>query len=160
GQGNYAAANTFLDALAHHRHNHGLPATSIAWGLWEPASGITGQLTDTDRARMTRGGVQPLAPSEGLALFDAALATGDPVPVPAKLDLVALREQARSVPLPPPLRGLVRTPRQRAGAGPAAAAGLAQRLAERPASEGRRIVLELVQAHVATVLGHAAPQHV
>ncbi|MCZ1006269.1 beta-ketoacyl reductase [Streptomyces lydicus] len=56
GQGNYAAANAFLDGLAQHRVTHGLPATSVGWGLWAEASGITGHLAAADRARITRAG--------------------------------------------------------------------------------------------------------
>ena len=73
GQGNYAAANAFLDALAAHRRARGLTGTSMAWGLWEKASEMTGGLSEADRSRMTRSGMGALSSEQGLELFDAAL---------------------------------------------------------------------------------------
>ncbi|MEV0912669.1 type I polyketide synthase, partial [Streptomyces hokutonensis] len=94
GQANYATANGFVDGLAHRRRAVGLPATSLAWGLWAESSGMTGHLDAADLARMSRGGVSSMSSELGLGLFDAALAVGAAVSVPARLDLVGLRGQA------------------------------------------------------------------
>ncbi|MDB4966358.1 MAG: polyketide synthase, partial [Myxococcales bacterium] len=83
GQANYAAANSFLDALAHQRRAEGLPATSIAWGYWSVPTSMTAHLGDADRARIARAGIEGLSTAEGLALFDAALG-GTPLVVAAR----------------------------------------------------------------------------
>ncbi|GAA2525408.1 hypothetical protein GCM10010434_086750 [Winogradskya humida] len=159
GQGNYAAANAFLDALAHHRRTAGLPATALAWGLWEQTGGMTGQLGEADRKRMSRGGLIPIRPAQGLTLFDAAGTTGRASLVPLALDLVAIRRQARTAPIPHLLRGLVRTTARRtAETGTAAGSSLAQSLAGRSGAERKRALLTLVLDHVAVVLGHGSGQ--
>ncbi|QWA26432.1 SDR family NAD(P)-dependent oxidoreductase [Streptomyces sp. JCM17656] len=78
GQSTYAAANAHLDALAAHRAASGLPATSIAWGLWEQATGLTGGLSETDLKRIARSGFRTVPEELGTTLFDLALDTGRP----------------------------------------------------------------------------------
>ncbi|HEV2634428.1 MAG TPA: type I polyketide synthase [Actinocrinis sp.] len=155
GQGNYAAANTYLDALAARRRGTGKPALSLAWGLWAQPSGVSAHLTDADRARAARGGIRALATEEGLALFDAAVdqahdhAAGLLVPVP--LDFSTLRSRADA--LPPLLRGLVRP--QRRSAREAVADGgatLLRRLAGLAGPERAAVLLDLVRTEVAAVL--------
>ncbi|MYZ41324.1 KR domain-containing protein, partial [Streptomyces sp. SID4917] len=91
GQANYAAGNTFLDALAAHRRAQGLPGVSLAWGLWGETGSIAGHLADADLRRLARSGLLPLASDEAMALFDAAPATGEPVLAVSRLDAAALR---------------------------------------------------------------------
>ncbi|WNI26192.1 SDR family NAD(P)-dependent oxidoreductase [Streptomyces sp. ITFR-16] len=161
GQANYAAANAYLDALAHHRHALGLPATSLAWGLWDQPDGMSGGLGATELARWQRSGLAPLSVADGLALLDAALAGEDPAPVLVRTEANALRTRAEQGALPSVLRGLVRTPRPRASAAPADAAGAgswATRTAGLPVEERHRTVAELVRTTVATVLGHTTPE--
>ena len=117
GQGNYAAANAYLDALAARRRARGLAAISLAWGLWEQATGMTAHLDEAARAR-AGGGIMtaPVRPGKGLELFDAALDLEQPVVVAANLDLAALRAQAES-------GAAARAAIRRAGPGPRPAAG-------------------------------------
>ncbi|MCM3813093.1 beta-ketoacyl reductase, partial [Streptomyces sp. DR7-3] len=160
GQGNYAAANAYLDALAQHRRAHGLPGTSLAWGLWADSSAMTGELDDADVSRMSRGGVLALSATEGLELFDTAGRLGETLLVPMSLDMAALRAQAGSGALPPLFRGLVRAPARRAAEGVAASGALARRLAGLDAAEQLDVLLDLVRTNVATVLGYAGPETV
>nr|WGC84433.1 RsnC [Streptomyces sp.] len=156
GQANYAAANTFLDALAQHRHAQGLPATSLAWGLWAERSTMTGQV---DENRMSRTGLLPLDSAEGLALFDAAHRTGRPFSVPVRLDTTALRD-GQDATVPHLLRGLVRTTAARrvaqATASEATSPGgeLARQLTTVPVHEREAFLTDFVRGHAATVLGH------
>ncbi|MEV2254167.1 SDR family NAD(P)-dependent oxidoreductase [Streptomyces sp. NPDC050147] len=151
GQGNYAAANTFLDSFAQWRRAQGLPGLSLAWGLWEEASDMTRHLGDAEVAQLGRSGLAPLATAEGLRLFDAVHGTQDALLLPARLDLGSLRAQAREGSLPTVLRALVPSAHGPAGR---SAAALPARLAAAPPEERDALVLAAVAAEVAVVLGH------
>ncbi|WFE35246.1 type I polyketide synthase [Micromonospora sp. WMMD975] len=155
GQANYAAANAFLDALATHRQAVGLPATSLAWGLWA-GRGMADRLDEADLLRMARNGITALTEEDGLALFDAARETSLPMVVPTRLDVSALRVRPDSV--PPILRGIVRPAARRAAEPTAAdespAAAWARRLAGLSLAERHGVLLDLVRTEAATVLGH------
>ncbi|MFD7028399.1 SDR family NAD(P)-dependent oxidoreductase, partial [Streptomyces sp. NPDC059917] len=155
GQGGYAAANSFLDALAQERRVQGLPAHSLAWGLWADRSAMTGALGTADLDRMRRAGIRPLATEEGLALFDAAVRLPYSYTVPVRLDLATLREQR---PLNPLFRALVRTTAKRtaANATVVAGGGLGERLAALAPADRDRELTELVRAQAALVLGHGS----
>ncbi|ASQ92837.1 type I polyketide synthase [Streptomyces sp. 11-1-2] len=156
GQGNYAAANAFLDALAAHRHAQGLPATSLAWGYWAQATGMTGGMTDADRARLARAGMMGLETEQGLALLDIALDSGLPALAPIRLDLATLRREAHADDLPPLFRSLVRGAAPQAATGAAGPGGAAPAEAFATLSEEDRqqALLKLVRNATATVLGH------
>ncbi|MFF6830219.1 SDR family NAD(P)-dependent oxidoreductase, partial [Streptomyces longwoodensis] len=157
GQANYAAANATLDALAAVRRAQGLPAGSLAWGLWGDATGMTGELGEAGLARLERMGVAALPNELGLQLFDAAQRHGEALLVPARLDQAALRAQAQAGRLPALLRGLVRAPARRTET---VGGSLADRLAAVEPSEWESVTLDLVRAQVASVLGHASAEAV
>ncbi|MET7575702.1 type I polyketide synthase, partial [Streptomyces sp. NPDC005492] len=88
GQGNYAAANAGLDALAARRRAEGRPAVSLAWGLWAAETGMTGELDAAQLARLERMGLQALSSELGLELLDAAQRVDAALVAPVQLDLV------------------------------------------------------------------------
>lgn len=155
GQANYAAANSFLDALAMQRRAAGLPALSLAWGPWQQDIGMTGVLDRTAMARLERLGLAPLERADGLRLFDESLTTAEPVAALLQLDTDRLRLEAHTGPIPAALRGFVRT-RGRAATTPRAEQSLADRLAGVAEAKRRGVVLDLVRENVAAVLGYGS----
>ncbi|HEY3708380.1 MAG TPA: SDR family NAD(P)-dependent oxidoreductase, partial [Amycolatopsis sp.] len=153
GQGSYAAANAFLDALAAHRVAHGLPGLSLGWGLWGEVGGMGGTLSAEEVTRLATSGIVPLSTVEGLALFDRALVVRQATVVPAKLDLPTLRRLER---IPKTLAELVGRAGRRIAAGAATAIedSFAARLLRLPEADRGDAVLELVRGHAATVLGY------
>ncbi|WP_370132279.1 SDR family NAD(P)-dependent oxidoreductase [Streptacidiphilus sp. EB103A] len=154
GQGNYAAANAFLDVLAQQRRAAGLPATSLAWGLWDQESEWTGKLTERDRRRMAGAGVLPLSTEQGLALFDQGVG-GDPFTVAARFDRRRLRSLADEGTLPAQLRGLVRSASRPAADRGDAERGFPDRVRRLPQAQRGPVVNSAVLAETAAVLGHA-----
>ncbi|MCX4851553.1 type I polyketide synthase [Streptomyces sp. NBC_00893] len=156
GQAAHAAANRYLDALAHQRREQGLPAVSLAWGPLELGDGTGEESTDADLSRTARAsGMLPLDASEALALFPVAAALGRSLVVPARLDLQSLRN-ADPTTVGQLMRGLVRPARRRAHAG----GSLAERLSKLTEQERTAEILDLVRAQVADVLDHSSPKKI
>nr|WP_275581078.1 type I polyketide synthase [Natronosporangium hydrolyticum] len=169
GQGGYAAANAALDGLAEYRRAQGLPAVSLAWGLWENpetvGSQMAGRLGEADLARLARGGIAPLRVEDGLRMFDSALTSDYAALVPARIDVAAVRTSGQ--PVPAVFRDLVglgdRGPRAAEELGDAAPGDGKegwQLLADLSAAERQERLRALIQAEAAQVLGHRDPSAV
>jgi malonyl CoA-acyl carrier protein transacylase len=151
GQANYAAGNVFLDALAQHRRGQGLPAQSLAWGAWEQSTGMTGTLDDRDLDRIGDSGMPPLPVERGLALFDTAVTTDEALVVPLGIGSGSMRSAGE---VPAMLRGLVRSGRRTAAS--TTSSGLTDRLAGLGPDEREKVLLDVVRAEAAAVLGHGS----
>ncbi|KAK4076963.1 uncharacterized protein Triagg1_3930 [Trichoderma aggressivum f. europaeum] len=160
GQANYAAANTFLDALAHLRHAENLPATSMAWGSWS-GDGMAAELKDMCLAYHAQLGLGALSPEQGLDLLDMAVRGKNPFTIAAKYDLERLWRYYEDADGIPPLFQLLlgqdsKQDRERRGY------GLELRNSLKGASPDKQenIILRVVRTAVAKTLGFASPDHV
>ncbi len=152
GQANYAAANTFVDALCAYRRSLGLPAQSLAWGSWAQV-GLAAQLSEALRKRLREHGFVPMAPAEALGRLDLAMVRGEALLVPVHLDLRALRQARGEAGAGPLWRELLGAPAARSpSVAESAEGGLAERLRRMSASEQQRHIQEVVRREVAAVL--------
>ncbi|MFD7923608.1 type I polyketide synthase [Streptomyces sp. NPDC059740] len=164
GQGNYAAANAYLDALAEQRRARGRAATSLAWGPW--AGGGVGQASEGARQRLARNKWEVLMePHDAVrAMAQAIEDTRHPVLSLMAVDFAAMAtargpEQLRRAPL---MRDLpeIRAAAQALAAATEAAAqdrapSLAHRLADLTRTDQERLLEELIRNEAATVMGYA-----
>ena len=152
GLGNYAAANSFIDALAYLRRAQGLPATSVAYGIWG-GEGMATTLVPTTRTHLSQLGLGILAPEVGLKLFEQAVHQGRTLTVAAVLDLQRLKAyHEKQGGVPPFLRSIlgqtkVKKPVDRV-------ANLRDMLVDAAPEQHSSIVLRMVQATIARALGH------
>ena len=157
GQGNYAAANAFLDALAEYRRGRGLPAASVAWGPW--AGGGMSEGGGAERAR--RGGVRAMAPELAVLALGQILQHGETAITVADVDwdlfgpaFTSVRPSALFCEIPEARRA-VAAEREGLGGGEPGAL-LAGRLVALGEAEQEQVMLGLVRALAARVLGHAS----
>ncbi|MGW4502278.1 type I polyketide synthase, partial [Micromonospora sp. NPDC004336] len=149
-----AAAGEGLAALAARRRAAGRAATVVAWVPWADEAAEPEQLR--------RRGVRPLATDVALSALRLALAGGDDQIAVADLDWSAFVPAFTAVRPSPLLRGVPEAVAADLDARPAVEAGdparvLRDRLTAASPADRHRILLDLVRARVATVLGHASP---
>ncbi|HEY7509709.1 MAG TPA: SDR family NAD(P)-dependent oxidoreductase, partial [Vicinamibacteria bacterium] len=136
GQGNYAAANAALDALAHYRRTLGLPALSLDWGPWDEV-GMAAALGAREKERWARQGVGLLAPSRALALMERLLSGAA-----AQVGVMAARKRTARP-----------APAEAAAAEPAERPALLRELDNVPAAKRAAAVLAHVRRELLAVLG-------
>jgi len=152
GQANYAAANAYMDGLAHYRRACGLPALSINWGAWGDV-GMAARLDARERGRMAERGLATIPPDQGTRVLGHLLR--QPV---ANVVVVPIRWRAllQSYPQggePPLLKIMAREAGPRQATGAVESVTLAERLKDTPASERRDVVIIFVRTQLAKVLG-------
>ncbi len=146
GQGNYVAANAFLDGLAHYRHQQGLPALSINWGAWAEV----GMATQANRAaNLAQQGILPFTPDQGVQLLERILATSAVQVAAVDIDWDRLTHRVTL----PFLEGLTAEAKGHNGAPIAEAAGeLRRRLQSLTPDECHTAVATLLQEQLSHVL--------
>ncbi len=148
GQGSYAAANAFLDALAHHRRSMGLPALSVDWGPWDEV-GMASRMGAPERERLALSGIHALSPEEALESLGGLLARGATQAAVLRLD----RERLRAAPGAPSLLGDWERPDRGKTTALAGDGTPAEQMRRATAAERPALFLAYLREQTARVLG-------
>jgi polyketide synthase 12/epothilone polyketide synthase D len=156
GQANYAAANAFLDALAHDRRSRGLPAVTINWGPWAE-SGMAASVESGKVSAWESLGVGLLTESRGMALLEQAIVSGEAQLAAIPIDWRTFMRSFAAGAEPPLLSefAITRGPARRktAPADRPGAAALQKALDEARPADRARVVQEYVTQQARAVLG-------
>lgn len=152
GLGHYAAANQFLDAFAHFRHAHHLPAVSINWGLWERMR----RFSEQEKNEVLRHGLAPMPPAKALAELAALLRADAPQQIVADIDWSILKPAYEARRHRPFLEKIQARPQAEAPATAKKNAGIVEQLRQAPCEDRHDMLLNFIQKQAAKVLGMAA----
>ncbi len=152
GQGNYAAANAFLDGLAHYRRAHGLPALSINWGAWSDV-GMAAALSDQQQQRFSAQGIGSISPHQGVKIMEQLIQQGATQTAVLPINWGKLAQQFTSI---PPFLSEVAQAAPSLSASPTTEASeptLLKQLEMAPAGEKREVLTAAIRDQVEKVLG-------
>lgn len=151
GQGSYAAANAFLDALACQRHAMSLPALSISWGAWSEI-GMASRLGDAHQQRWQAMGIETISPEQGVNAFNQLVSL--PISQAAVLPIrwsILMRSLGDTI--PPLLQDLIAAAPLSPQPAAAEEQGWLAKLQLAATQDQRKILMELVAAQLGIVLG-------
>ncbi len=155
GQGNYAAANAFMDGLAHYRRSLGLPGLSLNWGPWGGV-GMAAELSDRNAARLALSGITPLDPDLALEALEALLTQETPQLGVVQIEWPKFLDQISSGAVPPFLEHIASA----MDAGAQSFSAFRLQLDAAPAEERLTLLTQHVQSQIAKVMGLSSPGEV
>jgi 8-amino-7-oxononanoate synthase/malonyl CoA-acyl carrier protein transacylase len=155
GQGNYGAANAFMDGLARYRRTLGLPGLSINWGPWGGV-GMAADLSDRDAARLSLGGITSIVPDQGLQILEELLSSDASQVGVIQMDWTKFVKQLPKIGVPPFLEAVATAS---AVAAPSKSTFLTQ-LEALPQAERYPFLSSYVRSQIAKVLGLSSPDQI
>ena len=151
GQGNYAAANAFLDALAHHRRALKLPALSVNWGSWDEV-GMAARLKESEGQRWSAAGIGWIGVEQGLSTLERLIVEDRVQAAVLPIDWAKFFERIPAGSEPPWLMEIARTARSTQSTAESGPPELLEKLQAVTAAERLELAVASLRQQAARVL--------